>query len=134
MRSDLRNAIKEIEHVITAPSLKHDYDENYRLGMEEALNIILKHCDNGYEVGKTYYVVMPKDDISNTVVKMCLYKICEFTKVYYYFCKLPIEGKYKSTDLVLSNTKSLEMRVFNTREEAEAKVDIMVWRSEHRRR
>lgn len=133
MRNDLKEAINEIERIILTPAWKNENDENYRLGMEDALNIILKHCDNGYEVGKTYYVIVKQDEISNTVVRMCLYKICEFDKIYYYFCKPTIIGK-KSADLVLSNQKSLQMRVFKTQEEAEAKLDIMVWRSDIKKR
>ena len=100
--------------------------------MSDALGIIADYANKDLTVGNTYYVVMPQDEATNKVVKMRLYKITQKYKMYYNFTA-DISNMRNSNDLMLSNQQSIKMRVFKTREEAEAHKDIMVWRRELRR-
>lgn len=126
-------AIKELQEKIKLEmaGIRDANQEHYVAGLSDALGIIMKHLKNELIVGNTYYIVMPKDDVTNEVVKMRLYKITLKSKLYYSFTT-KLTGKYTTNDLVLSNTNSIKMRVFESDEEAENMKHVMLWRRENR--
>jgi len=128
-------AIKELQNKITREmaGIKDSYQEHYVAGLSDALGIIMNHLNKQLTVGSEYYVVMPEDDITNKVVKMRLYKITQKRKFYYSFTISGTQAGQPTNDLTLSNPKSLQMRVFNTEEEAEKNKGIMIWRKELRK-
>lgn len=131
--TNIHTAIKTIQDKITAESSKtlDDCHEHYLAGLSDALEIVKDCANNDLVVGNTYYVVMPQDEATNTIVKMRLYKITQKRKMFYSFTA-EINTMRNSNDLTLSNQHSIKMRVFKTQEEAEAHKDIMVWRRELR--
>ena len=132
--TNIHTAIKTIQDKITAESSKtlDDCHEHYLAGLSDALEIVKDCANNDLVVGNTYYVVMPQDEATNTIVKMRLYKITQKHKLYYSFTA-DSRLKYPSNDLTLSNPQSIKMRIFETEEEAEKNKDIMIWRRELRR-
>jgi hypothetical protein len=126
-------AIKELQEKIKLEmaGIRDSNQEHYVAGLSDALGIIMKHLKNELIVGNTYYIVMPKDDVTNEVVKMRLYKITLKSKLYYSFTT-KLTGKYTTNDLVLSNTNSIKMRVFESEKEAENMKHVMLWRRENR--
>lgn len=126
-------AIKALQDKI-ALEIKGIVDENqehYVAGLSDALGIITEYISKELTVGNIYYVIVPKDDISNKIVKMRLYKITLKKKPFYSFTE-NINSSRDTNDLTLSNQNSIEMRVFKTKEEAESHQNIMVWRSENK--
>lgn len=128
-------AIKELQNKITREmaGIKDEYQEHYVAGLSDALGIIMKHLSKQLTVGSEYYVVMPKDDITNQVVKMRLYKITQKRKFYFSFTSSNAQSKYPTNDLTLSNPNSIQMRIFDSEEEAEKNKGIMIWRRELRK-
>ena len=131
--TNIQFAIKAIQDKITTESVRtlDECHEHYLAGLSDALGIIADYANKDLVVGNTYYVVMPQDEATNKVVQMRLYKITQKYKMYYNFTA-DISNMRNSNDLMLSNQQSIKMRVFKTREEAEAHKDIMVWRRELR--
>ena len=132
--TNIHTAIKTIQDKITTESSKtlDDCHEHYLAGLSDALEIVKDCANNDLVVGNTYYVVMPQDEATNTIVKMRLYKITQKRKLYYSFTT-DSWLKNLSNDLTLSNPQSIKMRIFETEEEAEKNKDVMVWRRELRR-
>lgn len=131
--TNIQFAIKAIQDKITTESVRtlDECHEHYLAGLSDALGIIADYANKDLVVGNTYYVVMPQDEATNKVVQMRLYKITQKYKMYYSFTA-DINNMRNRNDLTLSNQQSIKMRVFKTREEAEAHKDIMVWRRELR--
>ena len=78
-------AIKELQDKINfeMKGIQNSCQEHYVAGLSDALGIIMNHISKELQVGNIYYVIMPKDDISNKIVKMRLYKITLKKKLYY---------------------------------------------------
>lgn len=129
VRIDVQNAIKEIEDIAIRANKDTSYENGYIDGLLEAVEIIKKNCGYDYEIGKSYYVVMPNDDISNEVIKMRLYKITQTTKTFYCFTTSQ-DYRRNTADLVLSNITSMRLRVFTDIESAEKVKNSMIWRSD----
>lgn len=127
-------AIKELQDKINfeMKGILSSCQEHYVAGLSDALGIIMNHISKELQVGNIYYVIIPKNDISNQIVKMRLYKITLKKKLYYSFTMKTDNSSCISNDLTLSNQNSINMRVFTTKEEAEAHQNIMVWRSDNK--
>lgn len=127
-------AVKELQDKINREmaGINDKYQEYYVAGLSDALGIIMKHLNKQLTIGSYYYVIMPKDDVTNKIVKMRLYKITQKQKLYFSFTSNNI-SKYPTNDLTLSNPKSIQMRVFDSEEEAHKNKGIMIWRRELRK-
>ena len=65
VQTNLHPAIKELQEKISLEMAGNlnDCQEHYVAGLSDALGIIMNHIKDELEVGKTYYVVMPEDEI-----------------------------------------------------------------------
>lgn len=91
--------------------------EQYVVGLADALQIIEEHCANQLVIGKKYYVLTySKYERCVNVEEMTLYRINNKKKRSYCFTK---NNNNPVPDLVLYSKSGLKMRVFNTIEEAQ---------------
>lgn len=98
--------------------------ECYVAGLADALQVIEEMLAEELSVGKTYFVIMYKDD-KPYIEEMKLYRINDKSKKVYCFTK-NIDYKSPTPDLVLTSEHSLKARVFNSRDEAERGKDLLL--------
>lgn len=95
--------------------------EQYVVGLADALQIIEEYTAEQPQIGKAYYVIVNNE--TPCVEQMYLYRINNKTKTTYCFSRNKQNPK---PDLVLSSRQSMKSRVFNTYEEAQAGIPYFV--------
>ena len=113
-----RIAIEKVPHMTKV-------QESYVTGLCDALQIVENFFKLHYVIGNWYYVIMPDEETGTRIDKMRLYRINEKNKTSYCFSK---DKSSSRPDLILYNRKSLNLRVHNTREEAEQYRDFALKR------
>lgn len=98
--------------------------EYYVAGLADALQVIEEMLAEELSIGKTYFVIMYKDD-EPYIEEMKLYRINDRNKKTYCFTK-NIDSNSPTPDLVLASEHSLKARVFNSQEEAERGKDLLL--------
>ena len=122
----MKKIIDKLNSMITMETSTNMTSEQecYVAGLADALQVIEEMLAEELSIGKTYFVIMYKDD-KPYIEEMKLYRINDKSKRVYCFTK-NIDSKSPTPDLVLTNEHSLKARVFHSREEAERGKDLLL--------